>query len=133
MHDFPYICSLLDSLLVACGKLQVVCGDGGGVNKGARGEALVCRVTAVVPGTSEAAARQALHVASGDYQGAVQYLKVEKLYRSGLVLCSLLPVFCVGARGLAWVAWGTLCLYKMHYFSCLLQNLRIHVKISEAT
>lgn len=86
MHDFPNICSLLDSQLVACAKLQVVCGDGGGVSKGARGEALVCRVTAVVPGTSETAARQALHVASGDYQGAVQYLKVEKLYRSGLVL-----------------------------------------------
>ncbi|ROT70357.1 putative tyrosine-protein kinase sid-3 isoform X2 [Penaeus vannamei] len=50
----------------------------------ARGEALVCRVAAVVPGTSEASARQALHVASGDYQGAVRFLKVEKLYRLGV-------------------------------------------------
>lgn len=84
--------------------LQMVCaGEGGGggvVTSG--GEALVSRVAAVVPGTSEAAARQALHVASGDYQGAVRFLKVEKLYRSGyqLWLCLLyrlkpllIPVF----------------------------------------
>lgn len=58
-------------------------GGGGGGGGGASGEALVCRVAAVVPGTTEAAARQALHVASGDYQGAVRFLKVEKLYRSG--------------------------------------------------
>ncbi|XP_063841302.1 uncharacterized protein LOC135089551 isoform X2 [Scylla paramamosain] len=65
---------------------QVVCGGGGsGGSKGAKGEALVYRITAVVPGTSEAAARQALHVACGDYLGAVQYLKVEKLYRLGVV------------------------------------------------
>lgn len=64
-----------------------MCGGGSsGGSKGAKGEALVYRITAVVPGTSEAAARQALHVACGDYLGAVQYLKVEKLYRSGLVL-----------------------------------------------
>lgn len=111
----PYICPRLDLLLAACGKLQVVCGGGGGVSRGARGEALVCRVTAVVPGTSEAAARQALHVASGDYQGAVQYLKVEKLYRSGLVLCfcSLLPVLCVGACGGARVLGGSVVCFSV--------------------
>ena len=62
---------------------QMVCGGvgatGGGVVAG--GEALVARVAAVVPGTDEGGARQALHVASGNYLGAVQYLKVEKLYR----------------------------------------------------
>ncbi|KAG7170612.1 Activated CDC42 kinase 1-like 1 [Homarus americanus] len=66
---------------------QMVCGGGrsssGGVGASG-GEALVCRVAAVVPGTSEAAARQALHVASGDYQGAVRFLKIEKLYRLGM-------------------------------------------------
>ena len=48
---------------------------------GAGGEALVARVAAVVPGTDEVTARQALHVASGNFRGAVQYLKIEKLYR----------------------------------------------------
>lgn len=63
---------------------QMVCSGGasGGGSGATGGEALVCRVAAVVPGTSEASARQALHVASGDYQGAVRFLKVEKLYRS---------------------------------------------------
>ncbi|XP_042864453.1 tyrosine-protein kinase sid-3-like isoform X3 [Penaeus japonicus] len=65
---------------------QMVCGGGanGGGSGATGGEALVCRVAAVVPGTSEASARQALHVASGDYQGAVRFLKVEKLYRLGV-------------------------------------------------
>ena len=52
---------------------QMVCGGvgatGGGVVAG--GEALVARVAAVVPGTDEGGARQALHVASGNYLGAV--------------------------------------------------------------
>lgn len=62
-------------------------GGGGADGKSSREsqvEALVSRVAAVVAGTTEADARQALHVASGDYQGAVRFLKVEKLYRSGL-------------------------------------------------
>ena len=64
---------------VCVARVQMVSGGGGGGGGG--GEALVMRVAAVVPGTSEAVARQALHVASGDYQGAVRFLKVEKLYR----------------------------------------------------
>ncbi|KAK3860468.1 hypothetical protein Pcinc_033481 [Petrolisthes cinctipes] len=71
---------------------QMVCSYGGGGGAGAEGKgsresqvgALVSRVAAVVAGTTEADARQALHVASGDYQGAVRFLKVEKLYRLGL-------------------------------------------------
>lgn len=65
---------------------QMVCG-GGSSSRGygaSGGETLVCRVAAVVPGTSKAAAHQALHIASGDYQGAVRFLKVEKLYRLGM-------------------------------------------------
>ncbi|XP_066973940.1 uncharacterized protein Ack isoform X1 [Macrobrachium rosenbergii] len=65
---------------------QMVCGGGGGVGGGitSGAEVLVGRVAAVVPGTTESAARQALHISSGDYQGAVRFLKVEKLYRLGL-------------------------------------------------
>ena len=43
--------------------------------------ALVSRIAAVVPGTSIDAAKQALHVSSGNYEGAVKFIKVEKLYR----------------------------------------------------
>lgn len=54
---------------------QLVCSGSGA------GEAQLSRVASAVPGASAAEARQALHVAAGSYQGAVQYLKVEKLYR----------------------------------------------------
>ncbi|KAK7071910.1 ATP binding [Halocaridina rubra] len=73
---------------------QMVCSGGGsgigsnridGSNGSGNGaQVLVGRIAAVVPGTTESAARQALHVAGGDYQGAVRFLKVEKLYRLGL-------------------------------------------------
>ena len=72
----------------------MVCGVGGGVGGGnaAGGEVLVGRVAAVVPGTTESSARQALHIASGDYQGAVRFLKIEKLYRSAKVLLRFIIV-----------------------------------------
>lgn len=64
---------------------QMVCSSGGGASGDIcgrnGGDVLVGRVAAVVPGTSLSSAKQALHVAHGDYQGAVQFLKVEKLYR----------------------------------------------------
>ncbi|RXG71889.1 hypothetical protein Avbf_01969 [Armadillidium vulgare] len=83
IHIFSVCCTLLNS--------QVICSNNGGAetsgNKGraaCAGDVLVGRVAAVVPGTSLSSAKQALHVSSGDFQGAVQYLKVEKLYRLGL-------------------------------------------------
>ncbi|KAF2351981.1 Serine-threonine/tyrosine-protein kinase catalytic domain [Trinorchestia longiramus] len=69
---------------------QLVCNSGGaaaaaGTTGGdTAATELVGRVAAVVAGSTVPEARQALHVAGGNYKGAVQYLKVEKLYRLGL-------------------------------------------------